>query len=103
MIFLENPITELEKKLLQLNPSEFTLISIVIGYILSNGLNSLEIQSMGNFIFSIGQTMSTIGTQKQSLESKYQLSDNELKKMFSLLNEKIGNLEKIITDLKKLY
>ena len=95
-------LCELQKLILKLDPYEFTLLSVIIGYILSDGLNSLEIQSIGNFIFSIGQTMSTIGTQKQSLESKYQVNNNELQQMIGLLKNKIGNIEQIITDLRNL-
>jgi hypothetical protein len=46
--------------------------------------------------------MSTIGTQKQNLESKYQIDNNELKYMIDILKNKIGNIEKIITDLRNL-
>ncbi len=88
--------------LLKLNPTEFTLLSVIIGYILSDGLTALEIESIGNFMFSIGQTMSTIGTQMQNLESKYEIQNEDLLNMINILKNKIGNFERIITDLNKL-
>ena len=99
---MENPLNELEKLILKLNPAEFTLLSVLLGYILSEGLNSLQIQSIGNFMFSIGQTMSTIGTQRQYIDSKFEINSNDLKWMIDILKNKIGNIEKIITDLKNL-
>lgn len=99
---MKKPIVELQRMLLKLNPTEFTLLSVIIGYILSDGLTALEIESIGNFMFSIGQTMSTIGTQMQNLESKYEIQNEDLLNMINILKNKIGNFERIITDLNKL-
>jgi len=94
-----NPIINLNKLLLTLNPFEFTALSTILGFIFSNGLNDLEVQSIGNFFESIGQTMITIGTQQQNLANYSTINQAEY---ISILKNKIPDIENIISNIKNL-
>lgn len=94
-----NPIINLNKLLLTLNPFEFTVLSTILGFIFSNGLNDLEVQSIGNFFESIGQTMITIGTQQQNLANYSTINQAEY---INILKNKIPDIENIISNIKNL-
>lgn len=95
-----NPLLKLNLLLLSLNPFEFTALSIILGYIFTDGLNVDQIESLGNFFESLGQTMITIGTQMQSLDDS---SNNQnYDQAISILKNKINNIEDIIAKIKSL-
>lgn len=95
-----NPLIKLNQLLLSLNPFEFTALSVLLGYIFTDGLNLNQIESLGNFFESIGQTMITIGTQMQSLDDSD--SDQNYNQAICILKNKISNIEEIITKIKNL-
>lgn len=95
-----NPLLNLNKILLTLNPYEFNALAVILGYIFSEGLDYNELQSMGNFFESIGQTLLTIGQQCQTLNDKidsYDYSD-----LLNSIRKKVGNIDEILSDLKNL-
>lgn len=95
-----NPLIKLNQLLLSLNPFEFTALSVLLGYIFTDGLNLNQIESLGNFFESIGQTMITIGTQMQSLDDSD--SNQDYNQAICILKNKISNIEEIITKIKNL-
>ncbi len=105
-----NPLSKLSKLLLSLNPYEFTALSVILGYVFSNDLNSNEIQSLGSFFESIGQTMYTIGMQMQTLAGngrntttlESNMNQNGYQDAINILKNKINNIEEIIEGLKNL-
>ncbi len=99
MVIEINAINSLSKLILKLNPMELTALAIVIGYLFTSDLNYNEVQSIGNFFELVGQTLITYGTQMQNLDQDVN-SDIEIDDAIDLLKKKIGNIEKIITDLK---
>ncbi len=93
-----NSFSKLSELILKLNPLEFTAISIILGYLLSDGLDSNQVQSIGNFFESIGQTMLTIGMQMQNLQGGYQ--GNNILSNYPNLESKITDIENIIKNIK---
>lgn len=93
-----NSFSKLSELILNLNPFEFTAISIILGYIFSENLDSNQVQSLGNFFESIGQTMLTIGMQMQNLQGGYQ--DNDILSNYPSLKDKIESIESIIKNFK---
>ncbi len=53
-----------------LPPKQFALLSSVIGVLLIDDLNSNQLNSLGNFIVNIGQTILTAAAQASTLESE---------------------------------
>lgn len=104
------PLGNLYSLLLHLNPYEFTALSVVLGYVFSDGLDSNQIQSMGNFFESIGQTMLTIGMQQQTLRGNASPNGStdtdtdtaNYQEAVNLLKNKIQNIEEIIKNLQNL-
>lgn len=97
----KNPIMSLSKLLLTLNPFEFATLAFILGTIVSEGLNSKELNSLGNFYNLLGETMQTIGTQAQTIESRNQYQANVAFSIDTLKN-KIENLEEIINKFKNI-
>lgn len=96
----KNPITNLSKLLLTLNPFEFATLAYIIGVILSEGLDANEMNSLGNFYNLLGETMQTIGTQSQNINSN---SDSiNVDQTIESLKGKIGNIEDIIQKFKDI-
>ncbi len=96
----QNPIAKLNEILTSLSPYEFATLGFVIGVILSDGLNSNQLNSLGNLYELIGQTILTIQAQVQDGSS---ISNTpHLTQSIEMLKNKIGNIEEIIADFKKL-
>lgn len=97
----KNPITNLSKLLLTLNPFEFATLAYVLGILLSEGLDPNELNSLGNFYNLLGETMQTIGTQGQNIGANDQYQTNVAFSIDTLKN-KIENLEEIINKFKNI-
>lgn len=52
----------------QISPPEIILLSAAIAIFLSDGLNSDEQSFLGNLLMTIGQNITTISAQTQSIE-----------------------------------
>ncbi len=96
----KNPVAKLNELLLSLNPYEFSTLAYLLGVILSDGLNYNQLNSLGNFYELIGQTILTIQGQVQLDDSTP--SNSNITNIIEILKNKIGNLEQIIADFKKL-
>ncbi len=97
-----NAITAISKLILKLNPMELTALAIVIGYLFTEGLDAYQVQSIGNFFELIGQTIITYGTQMENInEDNNNNKSIGIEDAILILKNKIGNIEKIITELKK--
>ncbi len=97
----KNPITQLSKLLLSLNPFEFATLAYILGIILSEGLDGNELNSLGNFYNLLGETMQVIGTQAQNLGSATQEKPN-IDSTIDTLKNKISNIEEIIDKFKSI-
>lgn len=51
--------------LYNLSPNEFALLTAAVAIALSEGLTADELNSLGNFITTVGQIMLTIAAQQQ--------------------------------------
>ncbi|MDE5714973.1 MAG: hypothetical protein K2I42_02465 [Anaeroplasmataceae bacterium] len=96
----KSPITKLSELLLSLNPYEFSTLAFLIGILLCEGLSADEQNSLGNFYELLGQTILTVGAQKQNLDD-IQTTPN-MDNAINILKNKIGNLENIIQEFKKI-
>ena len=96
-----NAITAISKLILKLNPMELTALAIVIGYLFTEGLDAYQVQSIGNFFELIGQTIITYGTQMENINEDNNNRSIGIEDAILILKNKIGNIEKIITELKK--
>ena len=54
--------------LFNLPPRQFSLLSSIIGLMLTEGLDINQQNSLGNFLVNIGQNMTTAAAQQQLLE-----------------------------------
>lgn len=79
-----------------IGPDQLTLLATLIGIILSNDLDSDELNALGNFIELIGQAVLTIAAQQDNLES---LQDCNHK--IQCLSKQIEQLNKQIQCLKQ--
>lgn len=97
---IKNPLAKLNDLLTSLNSYEFATLGFVIGVVLSDGLTSDQLNSLGNFYELIGQTILTIQAQIQiGNDSNYNIQLNDA---INMLKNKIGNIEQIIADFKNL-
>ena len=80
---------------------ELTALAIVIGYLFTEGLDAYQVQSIGNFFELIGQTIITYGTQMENINEDNNNRSIGIEDAILILKNKIGNIEKIITELKK--
>jgi hypothetical protein len=60
-------VTFLNDLLYNINPNEFALLTAVVAIAISEGLSAEEINSLGNFITTVGDVMLTIAAQQQLL------------------------------------
>ena len=95
----KNPISKINKLLLTLSPIELSLLSYFLGILFSYDLNGNELEALGNFYQLLGQTISTIGSQVELSETKYNINIDE---MYETIKNKIGNIESIIAEFKNL-
>lgn len=95
-----SPLTKLNQLITSLNPYEFTLLSVLLGYIFCDGLNPLQIQSLGNFFENLGQTMLTISSQQEVLRQDNSNTNQE--DIIKELKKKISNIDEIVTNLKNI-
>lgn len=56
--------------LYSIGPNEFAILTAVIALAISEGLTAGEINSLGNFITTVGEVMLTIAAQQQLLSEK---------------------------------
>lgn len=68
--FIDQDFKSLSKWLFTLDPYEFTLVSTIIGFIISPSLTINEQNSLGNFFELLGQIILTINAQATTLNSK---------------------------------
>ena len=93
---------EIEKSLLNLNAYEFTLFATLIGFLICDGLNYNEQQSLGNFFEMLGQTALTIGAQNQNLDNFDVDNQNNYDSLILLLKNKIDNIDNIVAEIKNM-
>lgn len=93
-----NAITYLSKQILSLSPFELTALACVLGFLFTDGLNSNENQSLGNFYELLGQTLLTYGAQQQNLDTRQSDYEDAIK----ILKKKFGNIDDIITELQSI-
>lgn len=96
------PLVKLSELLLTLNPYEFSTFAFILGVVLSNGLNSNQLNSIGNFYELLGQTILTIQSQVQLHASTEPSQTPDITGAVELLKNKIGNIEQIIADFQNL-
>lgn len=85
----QNDFSNFSKWLSSLSPNEFTLIAMITGFIIGQGLNYDEQNSIGNWLECVGQIILTMSAQGQLLSPS---NPN--------LIEKISNLEFEINKIK---
>ncbi len=78
--------------ILSLPPQQFTALATIIGFLLACKLTVDEQNSFGSFLFSIGQTLSTISAQASTLQSEH--NNNSAYDQLQLLKKQIESLEK---------
>lgn len=96
-----SPLHKLYTLILTLNPFEFAALSVVLGYLFTDGLDTTQIEALGNFFESVGQIMLTIGAQAQVLEENGK-QQNNFDEAICILKNKIGNIEEFLENLKNL-
>lgn len=97
----KNALNELINTFLTLNAFEFSLLAVIIGFIASNKLNSLQQNSVGNFFELIGQVMLTMGAQNQTIGPQ-PISQEQYNFALSEIRKKIANIDKIIDDFNNI-
>lgn len=102
MMSNNNIFKEIEKSLLNLNAYEFTLFATLIGFLICDGLNYNEQQSLGNFFEMLGQTALTIGAQNQNLDNFDVDNQNNYDSLILLLKNKINNIDNIVAEIKNM-
>lgn len=98
--FKETPISSLSNLLLELNPYEFNLVAMLVGYILAQNQSALAQSSLGNFFESLGQVLETIGAQNQYLNGEGQNKD--ITSELYNLAKRINHIEEILSKFKDL-
>ena len=89
-------ISDFSKWIMSLKPEEFTILSVLTGYILSQFLNTNEQNAIGNWLENVGQILLTISAQSFLLEPDVTINDiNELKKEISELKANLNNLKNL--------
>ena len=77
-----------------LDPTEYTIVSMIIALLVSSNLSTNEKNSVGNFLIEIGQTLLTIASQ-ENLIANLNHSRTHID-----LERKLTELEREITILK---
>lgn len=72
-----------------INPNEFTLSAIVIGYILCENLNTNEQNALGNWFELLGQVLETSSAQRQLLQNNTVDNMETLKKAVDIINKNL--------------
>lgn len=96
----DTPISSLSNLLLELNPYEFNLVAMLVGYLLAQNQSALAQTSLGNFFESLGQVLETIGAQNQFLNQDDPNAD--LTPELFKLACRIDHIEEILDKFKKL-
>lgn len=82
-----------------INPEEYTLYAIIIGYLLKDNFNANELNSLGNWFMLVGQVLETISAQLQvvqqnntnnTVENKQNNDIENLKKAVDIINSKLN-------------
>lgn len=77
-----------------IDPDLLAITSSLIGVLLSQGLNSNDINVLGNFLSTIGSALQTISAQMQSQESNSNPSND--------IQEQVAHLQDELLELKAL-
>jgi len=85
---------ELYDFIFSLPPRSFTLLAILLGFILIDDLNADEQNALGNFIIMVGQVIETNSAQQQILE------DIVSNKKLQTMQDKLDQLQRDIDMLK---
>lgn len=89
-------ISDFSKWLMSLSPEEFTIISVVTAFVISQFLNTNEQNAIGNWFENVGQILLTISAQAFLLQPDVTIDDiNELKKEISELKANLKNLKNL--------
>ena len=96
----KNPLSKFSELILTMNPYEMSVLAFILGALLCEGLDGQQQEAIGNFYELVGQTILTLGAQYENLE-QYQTPPN-VEKVVDTLKNKIGNLESIIAEFRKL-
>ena len=79
----------------ELEPTEFTILAILVGLLACTNLSTNEKNSVGNFFFLVGQTMITLAAQENLINiASHNTAHDDLER-------KVLELEKEINLLKK--
>ncbi len=70
-----NEINEFSKFVKSLPPNEFALTACLFGFIISQPLDSLSQQSVGNFLELVGQVILTISSQQITVQGSNNASE----------------------------
>lgn len=99
----QNIFKSLQSAFLNLNPYEFTLLAALIGFLLCEGLNYNQQQTIGNFFEMVGQTTLTVGAQNQNIsEGVSPDTTMDYTSIIDILKNKIDNLEEIVAEIKNM-
>lgn len=89
-------ISDFSKWLMSLSPEEFTIISVVTAFVISQFLNTNEQNAIGNWFENVGQILLTISAQAFLLQPDVTIDDiKELKKEISELKANLKNLKNL--------
>lgn len=67
--FSQKEIRNYAEFLYGLSGNELASLAFIVGLLLSQNINSKQINSLGNFFEAVGQTMLVIGSQEQLLDN----------------------------------
>ncbi len=94
--FINQDFDSFSNWLFSLNAYEFTLISTVIGFIISSTLTVNQQNSLGNFFELLGQLILTINAQNETLISKRKVKQSSIKPIIES-----NNIEEDILKIKQ--
>jgi len=77
-----------------LDPTEYTIVSVIIGILISQNLSINEKNSLGNFIIQVGQIMLTISAQENLLTNLVHSNTHDN------IQDRLNDLEKQLNELK---
>lgn len=95
-----NELQKLINSILYMNTFEFTLLAIVLAYLISDKLTINQQASVGNFFELLGQVLLSINAQNVTLNQHSYANKEDLNEAVRILSKKINNLDKIIEDFK---
>lgn len=75
-----------------IDPEEYTLSAIVIGFLLKDNFNSNELNSLGNWFMLVGQVLETLAAQLQVIQQHQNINIENLKKAVEIIDNKLNDL-----------